>query len=118
VVLLAAGLGLIFVSTTITAVAGVARQESGLASALLNVAQQLGGSVGLAVLGTVAATTTKNSLMSAIPMRLAIAHAITLGYGSAFQVAALAGLAGVVIAVALVQGRARGTRIEMASEAA
>ena len=52
-ILVAVGLGLVFLPTTVVAVAGASRQESGLAAAVLNVAQQLGGSLGLAVLATV-----------------------------------------------------------------
>jgi MFS family permease len=52
---LAFGMGCVFVPLTMTAVAGVAPNETGLASALLNTGQQLGGAVGLAVLGTAAA---------------------------------------------------------------
>lgn len=52
---LALGMGCMFVPLTMTAVAGVAPHETGLASALLNTGQQLGGAVGLAILGTLAA---------------------------------------------------------------
>jgi len=53
--LLAFGMGCCFVPLTITAVAGVHQHESGIASALLNTGQQLGGAVGLSLLGTIAA---------------------------------------------------------------
>jgi EmrB/QacA subfamily drug resistance transporter len=52
--LVAAGLGLSFVSVTIIAVAGVEHDEAGMASGLLNTAQQVGGALGLAVLSAVA----------------------------------------------------------------
>lgn len=50
------GIGSIFVPLTTVAVAGVEPHEAGLASALLNVGQQVGGSIGLSVLTTVFAT--------------------------------------------------------------
>ena len=52
------GMGLAFVSFTLTAVSGVAHHESGIASGLLNTMQQVGGSLGLAVLATLAANAT------------------------------------------------------------
>jgi len=52
--LLGLGMGCLFVPLTVTAVAGVAPQETGLASALLNTGQQIGGAIGLAVFGTIA----------------------------------------------------------------
>jgi hypothetical protein len=52
---LAIGMGFTFVPLTISAVAGVHHHESGLASALLNTGQQLGGAVGLSILGTIGA---------------------------------------------------------------
>ena len=118
IVTFALGLGLIFVSTTISGVAGVAPRESGLASALLNVGQQLGASVGLAVLGTVAATTTKAHLAGFMPARLALAHAVTLGYGSALFVAGLVAAAGFVIAVGVMRGRVPEARINSVPDAA
>jgi EmrB/QacA subfamily drug resistance transporter len=50
------GIGSIFVPLTTVAVSGVEPHEAGLASALLNVGQQVGGSIGLSVLTTVFAS--------------------------------------------------------------
>jgi EmrB/QacA subfamily drug resistance transporter len=52
-ILLGLGMGSSFVPLTMTAVNGVAPHETGLASALLNTGQQVGGAIGLAVFGTV-----------------------------------------------------------------
>ncbi len=54
IMLLSFGLGLVFVPLTLTAVSGVAREDSGVGSAVLNTMQQVGGSLGLATLSTVA----------------------------------------------------------------
>jgi hypothetical protein len=53
---MSAGMGFIFVPLTSVAVARVRETDAGVASALLNVGQQVGGSIGLSVLATVAAT--------------------------------------------------------------
>jgi EmrB/QacA subfamily drug resistance transporter len=53
ILVLGMGMGCVFVPLTLTAVTGVAPQETGLASALLNTGQQTGGAIGLAVFGTV-----------------------------------------------------------------
>ncbi len=54
------GMGLLFVPLTITAVSGVAPQEAGAASSLLNVMQQVGGSLGLSILVTAFGTASRN----------------------------------------------------------
>src|SRR6266540_4348668 len=54
------GMGLLFVPLTIVAVSGVDRHESGAASSLLNVMQQVGGSLGLSILVTVFGTASRN----------------------------------------------------------
>jgi EmrB/QacA subfamily drug resistance transporter len=49
------GMGLTFVPVTLLATAGVAPEDSGLASGLLNTSQQVGGALGLAILSTLSA---------------------------------------------------------------
>ena len=58
------GLGLSFVSITIAATTGVPGRESGLASGLLTTAQQIGGSLGLAILSGIASSATASALAS------------------------------------------------------
>jgi EmrB/QacA subfamily drug resistance transporter len=57
---LAVAMGCLFVPLTATALANVAQTDAGLASALLNVGQQVGGALGLSVMTTVFATSAKN----------------------------------------------------------
>ena len=59
-VLLAMGMGCLFVPLTSTAVANVRNTDAGLASALLNVGQQVGGALGLSVMATVFGTAGRN----------------------------------------------------------
>ncbi|MFE7762174.1 MFS transporter [Streptomyces sp. NPDC057438] len=54
------GMGLNFVTLTLTAVSGVAPHEAGAASGLLNVTQQVGGSLGLSILTTVFGTASRD----------------------------------------------------------
>jgi EmrB/QacA subfamily drug resistance transporter len=60
-VVMAFGIGMIFVPLMTVVVTGVEPHEAGLASALLNVGQQVGGSIGLSVLATVAATSARSA---------------------------------------------------------
>ncbi len=57
----AAGLGLLFMPATLVALSKVADRDAGLASSLPNVGQQVGGAIGLAILGTVAWTVVANT---------------------------------------------------------
>jgi EmrB/QacA subfamily drug resistance transporter len=59
-IVMATGMGCIFVPLTTVAVSGVRPTDAGVASAMLNVGQQVGGSIGLSVLATVAATAGRN----------------------------------------------------------
>ena len=54
------GMGLTFVALTSSAVAGVPAEDAGLASALLNAGQQVGGAIGLAVLAAVSTSHTSH----------------------------------------------------------
>jgi predicted MFS family arabinose efflux permease len=60
----AAGLGLIFVPLSLVALSKVGDSDAGVASSLLNTGQQVGGSIGLAILGTVAWSAVANSIHS------------------------------------------------------
>jgi len=57
---MASGMALAFVTLTVVAVTKVRHTDTGLASALLNVGQQVGGSIGLAVLATAFASASKS----------------------------------------------------------
>ncbi|HSS93126.1 MAG TPA: MFS transporter [Candidatus Dormibacteraeota bacterium] len=117
-VVLSVGFGLVFFPTTLVAISGAARHELGLASAVLNVSQQLGGSIGLAVLATVAANVTRNQLSNVRPTREAVSQAITTGFTTAFEIGALIGLAGFVMAVLMIRVRSQQPAAKALPEAA
>ncbi len=104
-VVLAIGLGMAFVSTSVTAISGVQPNESGLASALLNVGRQLGGSLGIAIMGTIATTVTRNQLATGPFTHAAVNRALTTGFSAAFEIAGLIALAGFVTALVAVRHR-------------
>ncbi|RFU84449.1 MFS transporter [Streptomyces triticagri] len=65
------GMGLNFVTLTLTAVSGVATHEAGAASGLLNATQQVGGSLGLSILTTVFGTASRHEAEDLLPGFLA-----------------------------------------------
>ena len=95
------GTAFAFIPVSIAALAGVAEQDAGLASGLLNTTQNLGGAIGVAIASTVAAarTTTLRHDGHALP------SAMTGGFHSAFLVLGLIGLAAVPVTYALVRRR-------------
>jgi MFS family permease len=80
------GMGLTFVPITLLATSGVTSDDSGLASGLFNTAQQVGGSLGLAILSTLAASQTSSVLRT--HSATAIAARVS-GYHVAFLAAAI-----------------------------
>ncbi|MEU2155974.1 MFS transporter [Streptomyces sp. NPDC019396] len=70
-VLFGFGMGLNFVTLTLTAVSGVAQHEAGAASGLLNATQQVGGSLGLSILVTVFGTASRDEAQKQVPSFLA-----------------------------------------------
>ena len=103
-VIIALGMGFAFVPLTLSAVAGVEPNQAGLASALLNTMQQIGGALGLAVLATVAIDATKSKLASLRSVsRAAVNEATTHGYTTAFLVGAGISLLGLVIALVVIR---------------
>src|SRR6202034_472276 len=90
--LIGVGMGVVFVPLTTASLAGVRREDSGAASSMVNVMQQLGGSPGLAVLGAVFGTARKSALAHAVPVLSAAAfahHVLARGVAEAFTLAAV-----------------------------
>ena len=81
------GMGLVFVPLSATALFGVGNHDAGVASAVLNTSQQIGGALGTALLNTIATTATTNYLIDnqiAQPDFMQIAQALTHGFTHAF----------------------------------
>ena len=103
-IVIALGMGFSFVPLTLVAVSGVEPNEAGLASALLNTMQQVGGALGLAVLATVAIDATKSTYASLHKTTtLAKNVATTHGYTTAFFAAAGISLIGLLISLIFIR---------------
>ncbi|MFD9717834.1 MFS transporter [Streptomyces sp. NPDC059076] len=115
------GLGSGFVPMTLGAVSGVRPQDTGIASALLNTAQQVGGALGLAVLTTVSTVAADDRLPDAAgslyrgaaegdqALLARAADALTHGYTTAFTVGAALFVVALVITLTMINaGRQQG----------
>jgi EmrB/QacA subfamily drug resistance transporter len=120
----AAGLGMLFMPITLVALSKVEERDAGLAASLPNVGQQVGGAVGLALLGTVAWTVVSNSVHSQVSALAAAAaktghavhaagtgqipraiynHALALGFSRGFLVSAGIALIALVLSVVAIR---------------
>ena len=109
--LVGVGLGLAFVPVTIAAVSGTRPDEAGLASGLINTAQQIGGALGLAVLVAVANGRTSDVFASGVrDPRVAL----TEGFQDAFLVGAGFALLAALLAATLISSRASREHAEAA----
>ena len=102
------GMGVVFVPLTTVSLAGVRPEESGAASSMVNVMQQVGGALGLAILvtvfGSASRAAARHPLLHAGPV--AQAHDIlTRGMATAFGLAAIFNLASLLVIVALIRAR-------------
>jgi EmrB/QacA subfamily drug resistance transporter len=121
---LALGMGLMFVPMTLMVVSHVRHDEAGAASSLLNIGQQVGGSIGLAAIGTIAwtsvANTVRDSMTAAaasgaaqgagasaagagegaanIPQAI-LFHGLTVGFSTGLVIAGVVALSGFFVAV-------------------
>jgi EmrB/QacA subfamily drug resistance transporter len=120
------GMGLLFVPLSLVGMSKVAERDTGVASSLLNVGQQVGGSIGLAVLGTVAWSAVSSSLRSQAASAAAAAaktgqhlsaakqaaaeaamtnHALATGFSKGFLVSAGIAFLALVITLATIRVR-------------
>ncbi len=104
-----AGLGLVFSSAMATATFGVAPADAGVASAMVNTMQQIGGSIGTALLSTLAASAVTSELagIAGRPTSLDLSRAAVHGYTTAFWWAAGIYAVGAVVCASLLTARSR-----------
>jgi EmrB/QacA subfamily drug resistance transporter len=102
----AAGMGLVFVPLSLVSLTRVADNDAGVASSLLNVGQQVGGSIGLAILGTVAWSAVANSIHSQVATasnhavtRAITDHAYSVGFSKGYVVSAGIAVLGLLITI-------------------
>jgi EmrB/QacA subfamily drug resistance transporter len=109
-VIAAFGLSLVSVPFVALALSRVRQADSGVASSVVNVAPPVGGSVGIAALGTVAWTTAAHQVhvIRADGAAATFRHALAAGFDRAFLVAAGVALAILILAVVLIRVRATG----------
>jgi hypothetical protein len=99
------GMGLTFVPVTLLGTGGVSEDDAGLASGLFNTAQQVGGSLGLAILSTLAASQTSSLLGGGRTGAVAALAARVSGYHVAFAAAAIMLGAGALIMLVALRRR-------------
>lgn len=97
------GLGMIMAPSMNTATSGVDPRDAGVASAMVNTSQQVGGSIGTALLNTLAAAAATNFAANHVKGSLAIANATIHSYTTAFSVAAIIFLVGALLAGVLLE---------------
>lgn len=119
-VVIAAGMGLGFISMTIAATNGVPQKDSGLASGLLNTSQQVGGSLGLAILSGISASGATKYISTHVAQAaqpLTRAAAEVHGFHNALQVGACFSLAASILALTLIHER-KGEEVKADSDTA
>jgi sugar phosphate permease len=102
-ILIGIGFGLTVAPSFATATHGVPARDSGVASALVNTSQQLGGSIGTALLSTLAASAVTDFVTDRGPAPDVLRHAAIEGYTTAFAWAAGLYIVGALICAALLR---------------
>jgi len=107
--LLGGGMGVAFVPLTMTSLAGVQPRDSGAASSMVNVTQQVGGSLGLAILVTAFSTAVRHAAPRAAVRLTSLTQAhqqvIVHGMASAFTLAAVFDVLALLIVLLVIRER-------------
>jgi len=106
--LIGTGMGVVFVPLTMASLSGVRPEDSGAASSMVNVMQQVGGSLGLAVLVTAFTSAAKTAAAHPVAglSRLAQAHlSVVHGVSSAFTLAAILDVLALLVVLTVMRDR-------------
>lgn len=96
--IMSSGMALVFIPLTTTSLHAVGNQDSGVASAMVNTSQQIGGSLGTALLNTVAATASTSFIASHQALgKMAAQFGIVHGFTQAFKFGAALLFVGAVV---------------------
>ena len=106
-ILMGLAMGMVMAPSMNTATAGVQPQDSGVAAALVSTMQQVGGSIGTAVMSTIAASVTASYAAAHASIPGFDAVAATRGYAAVFLGSALVFAAGGILSAALFPSKAR-----------
>jgi EmrB/QacA subfamily drug resistance transporter len=101
------GLGLVMAPAMSTATLGVSPQDAGVAAAMVNTGQQVGGSIGTALLSTLASGAVTSHIGSRSPSPQLLAEAAVHGYSTAFWWSAAIFAVGAVLCGVLLPGKAK-----------
>jgi EmrB/QacA subfamily drug resistance transporter len=107
IMIIGAGMGLVFSAALATATFGVEPSDAGVASAMVNTMQQVGGSIGTALLSTLAAAAVTSDLAGRATDPALLASAAVHGYTTAFWWSAAIFAGGALLCTALLTGRSR-----------
>lgn len=117
-VLIGVGFGLTLAPSFATATFGVPARDSGVASAMVNTSQQIGGSIGTALLSTLAVSATTDFLTDRGPAPEVLRQAAVEGYVTAFWWAAGIFAVGALVCGSLLRSDVRPAMAHGAAEPA
>jgi EmrB/QacA subfamily drug resistance transporter len=101
--LMGLGMGTAMLPLLTIAMSGVPERDAGLGSGILNVSMQLSGALGIAILGTLAASRSESLTADGA----SVASALTSGYHLGFEIAAAAVVVGILVSLAVLRVPAR-----------
>ena len=110
-IVLGIGSGLSVAPSFSTGTLGLAPEDAGVGSAALNTAQQVGGSIGTALLNTLAASAATSYLVGRAHSSVTIQSAVLHGETTAFLWSAFAFIAGAIVAALVLPGAVASQRL-------